>query len=297
MAILRPIAVTVGDPAGIGPEVIEAALHSSTLNKSVPFEIIGKPSSKLGTPSDAGAKQAFEAMTAAAEGLKSGLYSAVVTGPIHKARMRAIGFHYPGQTEFFADRLGVANYAMCLTGGNLTVALVTVHEPLSRVPSLLRSSEIIRIAGLLEQFLRVRLGKMPRIAVAGLNPHAGESGLMGNEETDIIAPAIESLVAQSEKCGSASVFSGPWSPDTVFHRALSGDFDGVLCMYHDQGLIPLKLHAFDSGVNVTLGLPFPRTSPDHGTAFEIAGRGVASPNSMIAAMNLASDLVRSGTSQ
>jgi 4-hydroxythreonine-4-phosphate dehydrogenase len=120
---------------------------------------------------------------------------------------------------------------------------------------------------------------------------------MGNEETDIIAPAIESLVAQSERCGSASVYSGPWSPDTVFHRALSGDFDGVLCMYHDQGLIPLKLHAFDSGVNVTLGLPFPRTSPDHGTAFEIAGRGVASPNSMIAAMNLASDLVRSGASQ
>jgi 4-hydroxythreonine-4-phosphate dehydrogenase len=277
--------------------VIEAALLSSTLKKSVPFEIIGKPSVTPGTPSDKGAKQAFEAMTAAAEGLKNGLYSAVVTGPVHKARMRAIGFHYPGQTEFFADRLGVANYAMCLTGGNLTVALVTVHEPLSRVPSLLRSSEIIRIAGLLEQFLRVRLGKMPRIAVAGLNPHAGESGLMGNEETDIIAPAIESLVAQSERCGSASVYSGPWSPDTVFHRALSGDFDGVLCMYHDQGLIPLKLHAFDSGVNVTLGLPFPRTSPDHGTAFEIAGRGVASPNSMIAAMNLASDLVRSGASQ
>jgi 4-hydroxythreonine-4-phosphate dehydrogenase len=297
VAILRPIAVTLGDPAGIGPEVIEAALLSSTLKKSVPFEIIGKPSVTPGTPSDKGAKQAFEAMTAAAEGLKNGLYSAVVTGPVHKARMRAIGFHYPGQTEFFADRLGVANYAMCLTGGNLTVALVTVHEPLSRVPSLLRSSEIIRIAGLLEQFLRVRLGKMPRIAVAGLNPHAGESGLMGNEETDIIAPAIESLVAQSERCGSASVYSGPWSPDTVFHRALSGDFDGVLCMYHDQGLIPLKLHAFDSGVNVTLGLPFPRTSPDHGTAFEIAGRGVASPNSMIAAMNLASDLVRSGTSQ
>jgi 4-hydroxythreonine-4-phosphate dehydrogenase len=297
VAILRPIAVTLGDPAGIGPEVIEAALLSSTLKKSVPFEIIGKPSVTPGTPSDKGAKQAFEAMTAAAEGLKNGLYSAVVTGPVHKARMRAIGFHYPGQTEFFADRLGVANYAMCLTGGNLTVALVTVHEPLSRVPSLLRSSEIIRIAGLLEQFLRVRLGKMPRIAVAGLNPHAGESGLMGNEETDIIAPAIESLVAQSERCGSASVYSGPWSPDTVFHRALSGDFDGVLCMYHDQGLIPLKLHAFDSGVNVTLGLPFPRTSPDHGTAFEIAGRGVASPNSMIAAMNLASDLVRSGASQ
>ncbi len=289
--------MTLGDPAGIGPEVIEAALHSSTLNKSVPFEIIGKPSGQPGNPSDAGARDAFEAMTAAAEGLKSGIYSAVVTGPIHKARMRAIGFHHPGQTEFFADSLGVTNYAMCLTGGKLTVALVTVHEPLSRVSSLLRSSEIIRIAELLEQFLRLRIGRTPRIAVAGLNPHAGESGLMGNEETDIIAPAIERLAVKSEMNGSANIYSGPWSPDTVFHRALSGDFDGVLCMYHDQGLIPLKLHAFDSGVNVTLGLPFPRTSPDHGTAFEIAGRGVASPNSMIAAMNLASDLARSGASQ
>lgn len=297
MATLRPIAVTLGDPAGIGPEVIEAALRSSALNKSVPFEVIGKPSGNPGAPSEAGARLAFEAMKAATEGLKSGLYSAVVTGPIHKARMRAVGFHHPGQTEFFAESLGVANYAMCLTGGNLTVALVTVHEPLKRVPSLIRSSEIIRIGRLLERFLRLRLNKTPRIAVAGLNPHAGESGLMGSEETAIIAPAIESLDGESRAHGSAPVYTGPWSPDTVFHRALSGDFDGVLCMYHDQGLIPLKLHAFDSGVNVTLGLPFPRTSPDHGTAFEIAGRGIASPNSMIAAMNLASDLVRSGASE
>jgi len=296
VATLRPIAVTLGDPAGIGPEVIDSALRSSALNTSVPFEIIGKPSGKPGTPNDAGARQALEAMDAAAEGLRTGRYSGVVTGPIHKARMRAIGFNYPGQTEFFADRLSVTNYAMCLTGGNLTVALVTVHEPLSRVPSLLRSSEITRIGGLLEQFLRARLGRTPRIAVAGLNPHAGESGLMGNEERDIIAPAIERLAAEPKARGSANIYSGPWSPDTVFHRALSGDFDGVLCMYHDQGLIPLKLHAFDSGVNITLGLPFPRTSPDHGTAFEIAGCGIASPSSMIAAMNLASDLVRNGTS-
>ena len=293
----KPIAVTLGDPAGVGPEVIKAALLSSHLDKSVSFEVIGNPSVAPGVPSDAGTRQAFQAMQSAAEGLKNGLYSAVVTGPIHKAKMRAIGFNYPGQTEFFSASLSTENYAMCLTGGSLTVALVTAHEPLSRVPALLCSSEIIRVGRLLEEFLRIRLGRNPRIAVAGFNPHAGESGLLGEEETDIITPAIRTMEAEAESRGLASVYSGPWSPDTVFYRALSGDFDGVLCMYHDQGLIPLKLHAFDSGVNVTLGLPFPRTSPDHGTAFEIAGKGIASPNSMIAAMNLASELVRSKASE
>jgi 4-hydroxythreonine-4-phosphate dehydrogenase len=132
-----------------------------------------------------------------------------------------------------------------------------------------------------------------RIAVAGLNPHAGESGKIGHEELEIIAPAVARLnrsLVSSDK--SPSVFSGPHSPDTIFHRAVEGEFDAVLCMYHDQGLIPLKLHAFHSGVNVTLGLPFPRTSPDHGTAFEIAGRGIARPDSMIAAINLAVELVQ-----
>jgi 4-hydroxythreonine-4-phosphate dehydrogenase len=184
---------------------------------------------------------------------------------------------------------------MCLTGGKLTVALVTAHEPLSRVPLLLCAPEIIRVGMLLEAFLRARLGRDPRIAVAGLNPHAGESGLLGTEEQNVITPAIRRLNEKSIARGMTGIYSGPWSPDTVFYRALLGDFDGVLCMYHDQGLIPLKLHAFDSGVNVTLGLPFPRTSPDHGTAFEIAGKGVASPNSMIAAMNLASEMVQSKT--
>jgi 4-hydroxythreonine-4-phosphate dehydrogenase len=175
---------------------------------------------------------------------------------------------------------------MCLTGGALTVALVTAHLPLRAVAENLRSSEIIRVGQLLAAFLTARLGRAPRIAIAGLNPHAGESGALGREEIELIAPAVTLLA------DSPAAFTGPLSPDTVFHRAVAGEFDGVLCMYHDQGLIPLKLHAFDSGVNVTLGLPFPRTSPDHGTAFEIAGKNLARPDSMIAALRLAAGLAR-----
>jgi 4-hydroxythreonine-4-phosphate dehydrogenase len=174
---------------------------------------------------------------------------------------------------------------MCLTGGALTVALVTAHVPLSRVASLLRAEEIVRVGRLLRDFLILKGVKDPRIAVAGLNPHAGEQGDMGREEIELIAPAVAQLAALGN-------FDGPLPPDTVFHRAVQGDFDAVLCMYHDQGLIPLKLHAFHEGVNVTLGLPFIRTSPDHGTAFHIAGRGIARSESMQHALRLAINLVR-----
>ena len=193
--------------------------------------------------------------------------------------MREVGFRYPGQTEFFAQSLNTTNFGMCLTGGKLTVALVTAHEPLSRVPLLLCAPEIIRVGRLLEAFLHIRLARAPRIAVAGLNPHAGESGLLGTEEQNVIVPAIESLQAESAARGMTGIYSGPWSPDTVFHRALLGDFDGVLCMYHDQGLIPVKYLGVEQGVNITLGLPFVRTSPDHGTAMDRAGRGVADASS------------------
>jgi 4-hydroxythreonine-4-phosphate dehydrogenase len=202
--------------------------------------------------------------------------------------MYEAGFKFPGQTEFFAERCGVKNFAMCLTGGKLTVALVTSHIPLARVSSALKQSEIVRVGLLLADFLKRRGLKSPRIAVAGLNPHAGESGKIGHEEIEIISPAISELSAIRNP--KSEIFSGPASPDTVFHRAVEGEFDAVLCMYHDQALIPLKLHAFHSGVNTTLGLPFPRTSPDHGTAFEIAGKGMAKPDSMIAAINLAVEL-------
>jgi 4-hydroxythreonine-4-phosphate dehydrogenase len=211
----------------------------------------------------------------------------VVTGPIHKALMREAGFEFPGQTEFFAHRWSAQQHAMCLTGGRLTVGLVTAHVPYREVPGLLTPEAIARTGGLLGDFLALRLSRRPRIAVLGLNPHAGESGLLGTEETERIAAGV-GLLAESGRCE----VTGPWPADTLFFRAVGGEFDGVVCMYHDQGLIPLKLHAFHEGVNVTLGLPFPRTSPDHGTAFDLAAQGGANPSSMLAALNLAAELAR-----
>jgi len=286
------IGITLGDCAGIGPEIVDLALKSGRLPDSAEYNIIGKyPDCSLGQPTVETARAAAATLEEAATLARRGELDAVVTGPIHKARMYAAGFKFPGQTEFFAERCGVKNFAMCLTGGKLTVALVTTHIPLSEVPRALERSEIVRVGLLLADFLRGRSINAPRIAVAGLNPHAGESGKLGREEIEIIAPAVAEL-NQSRITNHDSLFGGPLSPDTVFHRALEGEFDAVLCMYHDQGLIPLKLHAFHSGVNVTLGLPFPRTSPDHGTAFEIAGKGIARPDSMIAAINLAAELAQ-----
>jgi 4-hydroxythreonine-4-phosphate dehydrogenase len=287
-AVTKPtIGITLGDAAGIGPEIVHAALGSGKLPAGCRYRIIGEPPpTTAGVPTAESALAALNALEVSATLLAAREVSAVVTGPIHKARMQAVGFAFPGQTEFFAARAGVQNFAMCLTGGALTVALVTAHLPLREVPRALRSSEIIRVGDLLAAFVKRRLGRA-RIAVAGLNPHAGESGTLGREETEIIAPAIESL----RNLRLDAAFDGPVPPDTVFYRAARGEFDAVLCMYHDQGLIPLKLHAFEQGVNVTLGLPYPRTSPDHGTAFDIAGKGIARPDSMIAAIHLAAELV------
>ena len=285
------IGITFGDCAGIGPEIVERALKSDRLPNSVEYKLIGKyPECSLGQPTPETARAAAAALEEAVTLTRRGDIDAIVTGPIHKARMYEIGFRFPGQTEFFAERCGVKDFAMCLTGGKLTVALVTGHIPLLKVPRALKQSEIVRIGLLLAQFLCLRGKTVPRIAVAGLNPHAGESGRLGREEIEIIGPAIEELNSSPLTRHLSLVFTGPASPDTVFNRAIDGEFDAVLCMYHDQGLIPLKLHAFHSGVNVTLGLPFPRTSPDHGTAFEIAGQGIARPDSMIAAINLAVEL-------
>src|SRR6266404_6773389 len=307
------IGITLGDYAGIGPEIVDLALKSGRIPASAEYVVIGRePNCEPGNPTVETARAAAAALEEAVTLARRGELDAIVTGPVHKARMCEAGFKFPGQTEFFAERCGVKNFAMCLTGGKITVALVTTHIPLRDVPSALKQSEIVRVGLLLADFLQCRslelddLGNLtalssqvpksnrpvrgaPRIAVAGLNPHAGESGRIGREEIEIIAPAIFDL-NQSPFTNHRSQFTGPNSPDTVFHRAVEGEFDGVLCMYHDQGLIPLKLHAFHSGVNVTLGLPFPRTSPDHGTAFEIASKGIARPDSMIAAINLAVEL-------
>jgi 4-hydroxythreonine-4-phosphate dehydrogenase len=288
------IGITLGDCAGIGPEIVRAALSSRSLPAAAEYVVVGKyPDCSLGVPSLETGRAAGAALEEAVTLARRGELDAVVTGPVHKARMYEAGFKFPGQTEFFVERCGIKNFAMCLTGGKITVALVTTHIPLREVPSALKRSEIVRVGLLLADFLCCRSKSSPRIAVAGLNPHAGESGKIGREEIEIIAPAVTEL-SRSPITGhrSQATFTGPLSPDTVFHRAIEGDFDAVLCMYHDQGLIPLKLHAFHNGVNVTLGLPFPRTSPDHGTAFEIAGKGIARPDSMIAAINLAVELAR-----
>ncbi|HKP92604.1 MAG TPA: 4-hydroxythreonine-4-phosphate dehydrogenase PdxA, partial [Chthoniobacterales bacterium] len=265
-------------------------LASGRLARDATYSIIGaKIDCSLGKPTQTTARGASEALEEAARLALDGDLDGVVTAPINKARMYEIGFQFPGQTEFFAARCRTDNFAMLLTGGHLTVALVTAHLPLREVATALRTEEIVRVGLLLYDFLLRRGIAKPRIAVAGLNPHAGESGALGREETDIIVPAVERL--QSAICNlQSAIIDGPFSPDTIFFQAANGQWDAVLCMYHDQGLIPLKLHAFHEGVNVTLGLPFPRTSPDHGTAFEIAGKHVARPESMIAAINLATEL-------
>ena len=306
------VGITFGDCAGIGPEIVDLALRSKKIPNSAEYVVIGRqPKCKPGKPTIESARAAGAALEEAVTRARRGELHAVVTGPIHKARMYDAGFKFPGQTEFFAERCGVKNFAMCLTGDKLTVALVTSHIPIAKVPAALKQSEIVRVGLLLADFVRSRkrqqnlnaisiqvseqrssemnaLSSEIRIAVCGLNPHAGESGKIGREEIDVISPAVAELQSRIENRESRIV--GPASPDSVFHRTVEGEFDAVLCMYHDQGLIPFKLLEFHNGVNTTLGLPFPRTSPDHGTAFEIAGKGIAKPDSMIAAINLAVEL-------
>jgi 4-hydroxythreonine-4-phosphate dehydrogenase len=288
------IGITLGDAAGIGPEVARAALASGKLNARFEYRLIGSCLEAVpGQPDEATARAAIAALEESVALLKSGEIAAVVTAPISKDHLAGYGFDFPGQTEFYAARFDCRDYEMCLTGPHLTVGLVTIHEPLRNVPDLLTTAEIVRHGKLLAAFCRQRGKASPRIAVAGLNPHAGERGRMGTEEMTIIQPAVDAL----NLAGEGASFHGPLPPDTLFYHAARGQYDAVLCMYHDQGLIPLKLLDFDEAVNLTLGLPVVRTSPDHGTAFDIAGKGIASPASMIAAINLAGELVlsRSGS--
>ncbi len=282
------IGITRGDQAGIGPEVVAAALASGELSSACSYQIIGEQvDAVLGKPDATTARAALDALEQAAQMLKGGQIDAVVTAPVGKEGLHELGFDFPGQTEFFAERLGCDNHAMCLTGKNLTVALVTIHVALADVPGLLRREEIVRVGRLLADFCRQRGIQSPRIAVCGLNPHAGENGAFGSEDVEIVGPAV----AELQQAAKEAVFSGPHPPDTIFRPAADGEYDAVLCMYHDQGLIPLKLLDFDTGVNVTLGLAKPRTSPDHGTAYDIAGQGKASASSMIHAIQLACEMV------
>jgi 4-hydroxythreonine-4-phosphate dehydrogenase len=280
------ILITLGDPAGVGPEVIDLALASPLIPAGFDIEVLGDRSAGTpGKPDARSAAAALDALNEAVRRLKDGTADAVVTGPVSKEGLQSLGFPFPGQTEFFADAFGVADYGMLLTGATLSVGLTTIHEPLAKVPQLLTVERILRIGQLTAGFLMRRGIRHPRIAVAGLNPHAGENGAFGDEEIRIIRPAIHRLNEFA-----IAFFSGPAVPDAVFRDAAQGQFDAVIAMYHDQGLIPLKLLDFDTAVNVTLGLPKPRTSPDHGTAFSIAGKHLANPSSMLAAIRLACEL-------
>ncbi len=288
------IGYTLGDQAGIGPEIVAAALAHLPQRDDVEYRLVGERiDCELGKPNQKTAQAAWDHLELAAAGLKDGSLDAVVTAPICKEGLHELGFNYPGQTEFFADRLGVSDFAMCLSGARLTVVLATTHVALRDVADLLTIPEIVRVGKLLAAFLR-RTGRMkgecPRIAVAGLNPHNGENGAFGDEESRLIAPAVAQLQAD---CVGEAIFVGPCVPDVVYRDAADGLYDAVLAPYHDQALIPLKLLDFDTAVNATIGLPRLRVSPDHGTAFAIAGKGIANPSSMICAFELALQSARS----
>ena len=282
----RPrLAVTLGDPRGIGPEVVAKALALGSLDADVTVLGSGErgaveqtaPRSLL--PEDAG-RMAAQAVERAVELARAGSVDAIVTGPVHKHALHLAGFRYPGLTEMLAHLAGDRDVAMMLAAGRLRVVLVTTHVPLREVPSRVTTERVVRTGRIAATALRDWWGiARPRLAVCALNPHAGESGLFGDEDDRVLRPAAETLGA-----------AGPLSADTVFVRALRGEFDAVLTPYHDVGMTAVKVAGFGKGVNITLGLPFPRTAPDHGTAFDIAGKGVADPSSMRAALELAVEL-------
>ena len=292
-----PIAITAGDPAGIGPEITAAWLASNPALASETVAIgcaawtstLRSPSLAVGDrnhrpnpgrPEPEGQRIALAAMEEAAEGVKEGRYRAVVTGPVSKEGLAGIGFKHPGQTEFFAAKWG-GTPVMAFAGGRMTVGLATWHIPLSAVPSALTKESVRRTALALHR-LKIRLGVTnPKIAVCGLNPHAGEKGLMGEEDMAVIRRAVESLRAEGIDA------EGPLPGDTVFHRHLMGDYDAVVAAYHDQGLGPLKSVDFASSANLSLGLPYVRTSPDHGTAYALVGTGRADIGSFDSAVRLA----------
>ena len=242
-----------------------------------------------GRPDLEGARNSLDALEFCVGLTRSGAASGLVTGPVSKAQLYAIGFVHPGQTEFVAERCGVSAdlVAMMLAGPTLKVIPVTTHVALREVPDQLSVERIVLKARVGIKGLQRQFGlPSPRLAVAGLNPHAGESGTLGREEIDIIVPAIERLKEEGYEV------SGPHPPDIMFHERRRRNYDAALCMYHDQALIPLKTLHFDEGINCTLGLPIVRSSPDHGTAFDIAGKNLADPGAMITAIRTAGDCAR-----
>jgi 4-hydroxythreonine-4-phosphate dehydrogenase len=287
----KVIAITLGDPAGVGPEVVARTLRDLRLPKGFRFEVLGVETGRgiqPGKLSRSSARVAWNALTAAAEGCRTGRYAAMVTGPVSKESLAQIQPDFVGQTEFLARACGLPDDAavMCLTDPKLTVALCTNHCSLKDALKRLTPKRIIYVTKVTRDFLQRSGMSQPgrSLAFAGINPHMGETGLFGDEDFRIVAPAVMKL----NKEGIALVHA---PADTIFYYAVQKRaFDAVICAYHDQGLIPFKLVAFETGVNVTLGLPIIRTSPDHGTALEIAGQGKADHRSMLAAVRLACQL-------
>jgi 4-hydroxythreonine-4-phosphate dehydrogenase len=346
---MKKLAITMGDPGGVGPEIIVKALNSpevknlcvpivigdvSVIEKALklcksplslriirsPEEAIttkgliniihvvppappfphsggfaeakqkwGKEKSKVETfkknkPTTEGGGACVGYIRKAAEFALSKQVAGMVTAPISKEALKMAGLKWPGHTEMLADLAKTRDYAMMLVGGPLKVILVTIHTALKNVPDLITRQRIVKTLRLAQRACDMLRIKKPKIAVAGLNPHAGEAGIFGDEEIRKIIPAIRQAMNEGIPV------SGPYPPDTIFHKAYKGEVDIIVCMYHDQGLIPLKMIAFDKGVNVTVGLPFIRTSPDHGTAYDIAWKGKANPSSMIEAIKVAINL-------
>jgi len=284
------IAITEGDPAGIGPEIARKAASDSRVLAVCEPVLYGAGTEarfEMGTLSAGAGQAAYDAIARAARDAQAGTVAAIATAPINKEALRLAGFPWNGHTDMLADLTGAKHVAMMFYSDELRVVLATVHVPLAEVPKLLTQPLMERTIALAARELPMFDKASPRLAVAGLNPHAGEHGLFGREEEDVIAPAIEACRA------AGFTVAGPFPGDTVFVRAHRGEFDVVVACYHDQGLIPVKLLAFGQAVNVTLGLPIVRTSVDHGTAFDIAGRGTADPQSMIAAVLLAARLAGS----
>jgi 4-hydroxythreonine-4-phosphate dehydrogenase len=308
------IAVTLGDPAGVGPELAARICHDEVVREQADIVITGQsgllaagacaaglpfpqvaikecgPSARIspGQPCAAGGAQAGAFIRQAALMCLSGEVQAMTTAPISKEYLHQAGYHYAGHTEMLAELAGGAKAVMMLAGPLLKVSLLSTHVPLRQAEEFIRPENIIYTCRITRQWLSQYWGyENPRLAVAAFNPHAGENGLLGREEQNLIRPAVEALA------GEGMNIKGPLSADTLFRRALKyKEFDAVVCMYHDQGLIPFKIAHFEDGVNVSLGLPFIRTSPDHGTAFDLAGQGRADSSSMKAAVLLAAHMAR-----
>jgi 4-hydroxythreonine-4-phosphate dehydrogenase len=311
------LAITLGDPSGIGAEIVARTLAAAPAEQVARIRVFGDLAilergardagvtlpaglaldnvtrldpardAPPGRPTPAGGHAQVGYLEAAAAALAAGHADALITAPIHKAACQAAGFAFPGHTEFLAARAGGVPVAMMLAGPRLRVVLATIHVALSDLGLHLTGAAIEQAIGLAAAALTRDFGLAhPRLAVAGLNPHAGEGGVFGDEEARLIAPAI----AAARAAAPAAEITGPHVPDAVFRDAVAGRFDAVVCMYHDQGLIPVKLVDFEEAVNVTLGLPYPRTSPDHGVAYDIAGTGRARATSFQCALALADRL-------